>query len=259
MNNGSWVNYGTDEQSGLSAILGGESSHLSEQLLATALNEENMGLIVIEPFGSNMVYSSLLGAADINGESRADVPFAQGEDNNNSYTVDKGYMNVILDNLESISGVDPSRVVLASRGFHNISVTQSAIMNQDRIKGFLMIDPCMDYQSAIRSYSINPESDCTSYMAPGYASEIKDLNLKTEAGKLNVDNKVFFSKANENDYDSLAEEGAPTLLESAKNCYPNSTPETLDTTDFSWEYKPSKAKEHSVKKIVSYCDEIFKK
>ena len=259
MNNGVWVGMGTDEEDGFSMVMGWASSYPREVMLATALNEEGIGLVVIEPFGSTSVYGTLLGAAEVKGESMADVPYAKGNENNNSFAVDKAYTEILLDHLGEISGLDPDRIILASRGYHNITVTQNAIMNQDKIKGFLMIDPCMDYQTAVRSCSLKPDEETIGYIASGYTGELNKMNLKTEAGKLNVDTKIFFSKDAEKDYDSFAEEGAPALPEYAKNFYPNSAPEILDTTEFFWEYEPDDKMTHSIKSIVSYCNNIFEK
>ena len=246
MNNGIWTGSGSDEGPGVYEWF---NSTDPEILLADALREADMGMIVIEPFGSPAVYGTLLGAADVKGESRSDVPYAKGDEYNNSLSVDKAYTDIVLDNLGNIPGVDPSQVILASRKYHNITVTKNAIQNQERIKGLLMIDPCMDRESGMAS----------GYMASDYIQELKEMNLKTEAGKLNTDTKIFFSKEKVKDDVLVSEDGTPALIENAKNVYPNSAPEILDTTDFYWEHKPSDEKKHSIKTIVSYCNNIFEK
>lgn len=246
------------------------ASSRPESLLAEALNKEGIGLIVIEPFGSLTVYNTFLGAAKQSEEGFSTMGETKGHEFQNTYTVDKAYIDVVLDNLENIPGVDPSNVILASRDYHNIAATQCAAKDQQNLKGLLMIDPSTELIEKIRKE--NPEKgaikgldDAKAGMAMDYMYEIYDLDLKSESDKLNIDTKVFISKekmqadTTNPKYDKGIVNGTLATEETAENCYPNCAPEVLDTTNFIYTSDPSEETKTSINKIVSYCNMLFSK
>ena len=244
-------------------------SNKLESLLADGLNKKDIGLIVIEPLGSYAAYGTLWGVQQ-NSDDPSSADDAKGWYYQNTYDVDKAYMDVVLDNLGEINGADPSNVILASRDFHNIAVTQSAVKNKEKIKGLVMLDPCTDLIEKIRKEYPDKEElkdveDTKAVMAPDYMYELYDLDLKAESDKLNIDTKVFISKEKMKTDISVPENdrgivnGTLATKESAEKCYPNSAPEILDTTDFIYTSQPSDKTVSSIKKVVSYCDEFLKK
>ena len=184
--------------------------------------------------------------------------------------MDKAYTDVILDSLGEFSGVDPDKVILASRDYHNIAVTESAAKNQARIKGLIMIDPSVGLSEKIRKENPEKETlknvdDIKAGMAMDYMYELYDLDLKAEAGKLNTDTKIFISKKKMKADTSVPENdkgivnGTLATKESAEEYYPNSAPEILETTYFVYTSQPSAEMQSSLDKIVSYCKMLFKK
>ena len=246
------------------------ASSKPESLLADALNKEGIGLIVIEPFGSMNVYNTFLGVAKNSEAGTMSIDEPKGREVQITYSVDKAFIDVVLDNLENMKGVDSSEVILASRDYHNIAATQSAVKNQQKIKGLIMIDPSVTLSEKIREEypekdTVKGLSDEKSAMAMDYMYEIYDLDLKEESSKLNTDTKVFISKekiqgdTTNPKYDKGIVNGTLATSESAESIYPNCAPEVLDTTDFTFTSSPSEETKNSIKPIVSYCKMFFKK
>lgn len=256
-----------DEETGQTTqLVDSDPSNREECLLGTALNEENIGLIVIEPFGSLAVTYMYFDDTETEGGDLAEgsAKTLKGYYFNNTYKSEEALIDVVLDNLGNISGADPSRVVLASRDYHNIAATGNAARNQEKFKGLIMIDPSADLIEKIRNEYPDKESlkdvyDPKAGMGLDYMYEIYDLDLKEESSKLSTNTKVFIGKdKSRTDYtDPNNDRGIVnnTLAnsESAESIYPNCDPEIVDTTSFIYTNAPSEETKNSINKIVTSC------
>lgn len=239
------------------------ASYRPEILLAKALNDEGIGLIIIEPFESIAVYNTFWAVSKEAGDSDISLQ-PQGGSFQINYAVDKAFMDIVLNNIGEISGADPSKVILASRDYHNIAATQLAAQNQDKISGLVMIDPCTGLTDKIRKEYPEKESlkgidEPKAGMAMDYLYDLYDIDLKEESSKLNINTKIFISdelkKADTTDpkYDRGIVNDTLASIDSAKEFYPNSAPEAVDTSDFIFTSTPSSEQTNSITKIVSFC------